>query len=400
MLNDRIVAEIVNLADHAPFYLYDGTQLEDSLNQLQKLSSVASIYYAMKANPHLEVVKSALRHTAISGIEIASVGEAETCLSAGEKSLEKVIYTGPGKTFDDLQFVIGNNVSLITIESLLEAHRINTIANRLGRVQDVLLRINTSLEIHGASKQLTSNTDPSAFGVDEEQAAFVLSQVNDLKNVCVRGIHTYSATGVLDARALGESISYSLDLFSKLRKETQISFDVLDLGGGFGVDYSGNSAFDVDTYEQLLRQHIFDYGLTDIKFFLELGRFIAAPMGYFVTPITDIKKSNRKKVVVCEAGTNAHKRPQVLDIKYPVDIIPLDLPNLYSLQNSVDNEYAKVVGPLCTSVDVLHPNIFLPSARVGDLLVMSKSGAYGYTMSPTKFLSNDKTKEFFLEEKI
>ncbi len=399
MIDERVAKMIDERAPQSPFFFYRGSKIQQTLDGLSALSADASIYYAVKANPYVPLIRAVGAHPSITGYEIASVGEAKEVLKSGETDLRRVIYTNPAKTVDDLKFVIGHNISCINLESMLEAHRISNIASSHGKVQDVLVRVNTNLEVHDAQVELTSPNEPSAFGIDEDQAIEAIARIAKLPGINLRGIHTYAATGILKPHVLVESVKYALNLSKLIEEKTRLSFDKLDVGGGFGVDYEGDSVFDVGAYHSLFRELIGTHNSANREIVLELGRHIVAEAGYFVATIVDIKKSRGMKVMTLDAGTNAHRRPYTLKKEYPIQIIPQHVPDVYDGQPAVHNEEVCIRGPLCTSADkvVIKPR-YINDARVGDLLVMSKAGAYGYSMSHKGFLSNDKITEMFIQE--
>ncbi|MFQ5518479.1 MAG: alanine racemase, partial [Mariprofundus sp.] len=144
-------------------YVYDTAAMSEKITALAAMMPVGvEIFYAMKANPHGEFLRAALEGGA-RGIEIASLGEAEKAVAAGF-SPDQLIYTGPGKSQEELSWAVKNSIRTVHIESLTEAHRLNAIAVTHGKTQDVLLRINADFDIHEA--QTTFSGGSKKFGVD------------------------------------------------------------------------------------------------------------------------------------------------------------------------------------------------------------------------------------------
>jgi len=374
--------------EHA-FFLYDADIIKKQISSLKALPANVDVFYAMKANPHDEIVRFALNSNILSGIEIASRGEAEKVLGHSN-FLDKVIYTGPSKRPDELSFVLNRDIQLINMESLTEAYRIQELART---PQQALLRVNANREIHGAATQMSSTNKPSAFGVLEEYAPEVIKQIKKLDKLNLAGIHIFSASGVLDAKILLDHIDYSFTLIKSLESETRSKFSTIDFGGGFGIDYSGHRIFDIDTFSSGLEELIGKHSMQDKRLILELGRYIVADSGYFCTKINDIKLSRGKKVIICTAGINAHKRPSVMKIEYPIDILPIEEKIIYPGQLICDHETVEIRGPICSEADYQSVNAFVPHAEIGDFVVMGKSGAYGLTMSQIEFLSHPRVKE-------
>ncbi len=388
---ERKIKEIESTGNHA-FFLYDLNRMTQQIDSLRSLPSNVEVYYAMKANPHPQVVAHILHHESIRGIEIASQGEAEKVLQH-TSSLENVMYTSPGKRPDEIAFVMKKQIGLINIESLTEAYRIEEIAER---PQRVLLRINTNREIHGAVTQMSSATHPSPFGISEEHISSTLKKIQELQRVNVKGFHIFSASGVLDAQALLNHIDYACALTRDLEEKVGRKFPILDFGGGIGIDYEGERTFDTATFSTGLQSLIDKHEMKDKRLIFELGRYLVADAGYFCTTINDIKESRGTKILICTAGINAHRRPQALKVNYSITILPLGKNYKYPDRLSCMNEQVQIRGPLCTEVDVLSPQASINHAELGDLVVMHKSGAYGLTMSSQDFLSHPHVPEFVI----
>ena len=376
------------------FYVYDLDQVRTQLDSLNLPKNV-KVYYAMKANDDYRILDTVLHHPRIEGIEIASRGEAEKVLNHKD-SLAEVVYTGPGKRPDELEFVLDKGIRFLNIESLTEAYRIQNLAKR---VQPVLLRLNTNKEIHGAATRMSTIDEPTPFGFPEDEALEVIKKIKSLNRLFLQGLHIFGASGVLEAKDLLDYTDYSLGLARKIEKDSHNNFPTLDFGGGLGVDYESKRKFDILFFSKGLELLIKKHKMQDKTLLFELGRYIVADSGYFCTKINDIKLSHGKKILVCTAGTNAHRRPYAMKINYPTEILNLGEKYLYDGQLSAKNESVQVRGPLCTMADVLSYNTYIKKAEIGDFVVQRKAGAYGADMSHKDFLSHDEVPEFVIGEK-
>jgi diaminopimelate decarboxylase len=376
-------------------YIYDTAPMRGKIEHLaQIMPQDVEVYYAMKANPHQAFLAAALESGA-KGIEIASLGEAKKAVAAGF-SPEQLIYTGPGKSPGELRWAVGQQIRTVHIESLAEAYRLNTIAAGLGKTQDVLLRINADFDIHEA--QTTFSGGSKKFGVDEEKLSDVLPQILALSHVNFRGLHVYAASGVLNVDDLLKNCELVFGMAEKIESEyTGVVCDIIDFGGGFGVDYLETGRdFDPQAYADGLKVLIANYGFGGRTFFLELGRFLAADSGWFCTQILDIKDSRGKKQVVCAGGINHFRRPAALAINHPLSIVRMQRLPLFKGQESVNNESVYFGGPLCTGADKLANNVFVKAAGIGDIAVFGLAGAYGLSMSNIEFLSHERPGEIVL----
>lgn len=375
------------------FYLYDLQPMEAKISHLKSLlPRSVEIFYAMKANPHPAFLDTALRSGA-SGVEIASIGEGQKALAAGFGA-SQIVFTGPGKSPEELKWAAGLGIRLVHIESLTEAYRLNGICSELGVRQDVLIRVNPNFHVHGA--QANFSGDSSKFGIDEGQFLEKLPQIVGLNNLRVRGLHVYSASGVLVEADLLENCRRVFQLASVVSEVYGYELcEVIDFGGGFGVDYLESGAdFSPSAYCEGLNALIDQYGYGKRKFVLELGRYLTADSGWYCSEILDIKTSLGIKQVICQGGSHHFRRPVALKINHPTAIVSMNTPPFFFDQEEVLNEKAFIGGALCNSADKLTAEpVTLQHARVGDIFVAGLAGAYGYSMSHLDFLSHERPAE-------
>jgi len=373
-------------------YVYETSAMRRHITCFSRIMPAGvEVFYAMKANPHAAFLAAA-RESGARGIEIASLGEAEKAVAAGFSS-DQLIYTGPGKSPEELRWAVEKGIRTVHIESLTEAHRLNTIAAELGKSQDILLRINADFDIHEA--QTTFSGGSKKFGVDEEKLSTILPQILALKQLNFHGLHVYAASGVLNVADLLKNCELVFGMAKQIEADyAGVVCDIIDFGGGFGVDYleSGHD-FDPQAYADGLADLISEYGFEGRTFFLELGRYLAADSGWFCTEVLDIKESRGKKQVICAGGINHFRRPAALAINHPLSIIQMGVDKLFDGQESVSNEAVYFGGPLCTGADKLANNVLLESVEVGDIAVFGLAGAYGLSMSNVEFLSHERPQE-------
>lgn len=368
-------------------YLYHLAPMHKKINLLKNIMPAGlEVFYAMKANPHPAFLQAALTAN-VTGIEIASLGEANKAIAAGF-SPTQLIFTGPGKSMEELTWCVENNIRTIHIESLVEAFRIQHICESQDKKQDILLRINANFDIHDA--QTTFSGGSKKFGIDEEQLDVALPQILALKHLNFRGLHVYAASGVLDVGDLLHNCQLVFDLTQRIEQNyAGVSCDIIDFGGGFGVDYLEEGVdFDPQAYADGLQRMINQYGFAGRHFVLELGRWLAADCGWFCSEIIDIKTSRGKKQVVCAGGINHFRRPAALTINHPMGIVQLHKTKLFAAQESIAQEKVYFGGPLCTSADKLANDVYIEKANVGDIAVFGLAGAYGLSMSNNGFLSH------------
>ena len=378
-------------------YIYDTKPMRQKIAHLQAIMPQGvEVFYAMKANPHPAFLQAALE-SKVEGIEIASLGEAKKAIDAGFHA-NQLIYTGPGKSPEELRWCVEQGIRTVHIESLTEAYRLHQICYEYQRSQDVLLRINADFDIHEA--QTTFSGGSKKFGVDEEKLDDVLPEILSLEHLNFRGLHVYAASGVLKFEDLLKNCQLVFQLTQKIEANYPgVRCDIIDFGGGFGVDYlETGDDFDPQAWANGLALMIADYAFEGRHFELELGRYLAADSGFFCTEILDIKDSRGKKQVICAGGINHFRRPAALGINHPMSIVWMNRPKLHAYQEQVRNERVYFGGPLCTGADKLANDVAIGAADVGDIAVFGLAGAYGLSMSNQEFLSHPHPEEIVLTD--
>jgi len=376
-------------------YVYETSAMRRHITCFSRIMPAGvEVFYAMKANPHAAFLAAA-KESGARGIEIASLGEAEKAVAAGFTS-DQLIYTGPGKSPEELRWAVEKGIRTVHVESLTEAHRLNAIAAELGETQDILLRINADFDIHEA--QTTFSGGSKKFGVDEEKLVTILPQILALESLNFRGLHVYAASGVLNVADLLKNCELVFAMAKQIEADyAGVVCDIIDFGGGFGVDYlEQGHDFDPQAYADGLAELIKEYAFEGRTFFLELGRYLAADSGWFCTEVLDIKESRGKKQVICAGGINHFRRPAALAINHPLSIIRMGVEKLFDGQESVLQESVYFGGPLCTGADKLANNVALEAVDVGDIAVFGLAGAYGLSMSNIEFLSHERPQEIII----
>jgi diaminopimelate decarboxylase len=379
-----------------PLFLYDGRVLDGQYDALRKaLPARFSIYYSIKANPALPVVKHFLGRGC--GIEIASAGEFRGALEAG-CAPEKILFAGPGKSQAELELVLSHGIGEIHMESLTEASRIASICRHQGRRASVAIRINPAEEAEGGAMRMGGR--PAPFGMDEEILDQVLDAVLAEPELNLCGIHLFTGTQILDASVLIHQYRHGIGLAKRVAARIGRPLKTLDFGGGLGIPYFPHETeLDLhalaDGLKKLCAEVDVDPSFAGTQFLVEPGRFLAGEAGIYVVRITDIKLSRGKKFLIVNGGMNHHLAAsgnlgQTIKRNYPIALL--------GKLKAPAKEVVDIVGPLCTPLDTLARGIMLPHAEIGDLVGIFQSGAYGKTASPLGFLSHPEPVEVFLHK--
>jgi diaminopimelate decarboxylase len=364
-----------------PLYVYDGDKI---LSQFQKLKSIIpegfEIFYSMKANPLLGICQ--LFKDLNSSIEVASSGELYTALAAGF-SPDKIIFTSPGKSYDELEYAVNEKIYSINVESIAEAQIINQIAAKKNQQVNISIRINPDFDVPGSSIKMAGV--PTQFGIDEINLSEVFDSLLLLPNLNIIGIHIYTGTQALSAQNILLSMEQIISLALELSENYKFPLKFLDIGGGFGIPYfRGESDLSLECLKEGFCQiwDKFKERLAQTQVAVESGRFLMAESGLYLVKVLYKKECKGSKFIVCDGGSNQHASSAFLGRH-----IRSNFP-MHVLHKSALEEEVNVVGPLCTPTDILGQKVMLPAIVQGDVIAIEKSGAYGFTQSPGAFLSH------------
>lgn len=375
---DRLAARVGS----TPFFAYDRAIISAHVRALRSvLPHEIDLHYAMKANPMPAVVQMMVG--LVDGLDLASAGEMKVALDAGADPAE-MSFAGPGKRPIELRQAVAAGVT-INLESPHELDAILAAGKELGVKPRVAVRVNPDFELKASGMKMAGG--PKQFGVDAEQVPDVLAELGR-HPIEFRGFHVYSGSQNLKAEALCDAQRKTLELAVRLAQSAPAPVRMLNLGGGFGVPYfPGDQSLDLLPVIENLRAVAADarVRLPEAKLMIELGRYLVAHGGVYVTRIVDRKISRGHVFLVTDGGLNHHLAAsgnfgQVIRKNYPALI--------GNRADAPAEEEASIVGPLCTPLDLLGDHLRLPRAEVGDFACVLLSGAYGYTSSPLQFLSH------------
>ena len=394
VIDKKIIKNIYK--DDVPIYLYDLDAIKENIDNISNyMPSNFLLYYAIKANPNKHILKYIKSNKNISGFEVASSGELKKALHYYKN--KNILFTGPGKTESELREAIIQGIKLINVESVIEAIRINKIAIEEGITGvDVLLRINLDYRIENAAENMGGMS--TKFGIDECNLNTSIKSIQKLNRINIKGIHVFSASGILDYM---DAILYANQVFklSEYIEKKYFKIEYIDLGGGFGVDYTdGNQKFDTIKYFEEMNKLIKKYDYYDKKIVLELGCYLVANCGYYLSKIIDIKSSKGYKHIIISGGLN-HIPTATLNGKHPFTIINMGEKKLYNKQIKVSDEIADIDGPLCTAEDKVLWSVYIKHANIGDVVVIKQAGAYCYSAAWLEFLSHPYPYEIIYSKK-
>jgi diaminopimelate decarboxylase len=380
--------------DHGtPFYLYHGEMVSERVRRVREALGT-EVSYSVKANPSLGVCQL-IASEREAGAEVASSGELAVARAAGFEP-EDIVFAGPGKTDDELGRAVDEGIFAVNVESVNEIDRLASIAREAGRTIGVGLRINPEAQLMGSGMRMGGTV--GQFGMDQAELGEAVRKTLNRPELVLRGVHVYTATQVFEVEPLLEHCRNILEISLSAADLAGHPLEMIDFGGGFGVPYFEKMAeFDLDGFAEgfrgLLASYRTDPRLAGCRYLFELGRYLVADAGVYVTRAVDVKKTRGKTFVVTDGGMNHHltatgNMGQVFRKAYP-------LLNLTRMEG-VPEEGIAVAGPCCTPLDVFGNNITLATPEAGDLIGVFYSGAYGYSASNLGFLSHPSPAEVLL----
>jgi diaminopimelate decarboxylase len=382
------MVEVAAATNVTPAFVYDLGIVRDKIASLRAaLPSNVGIHFAMKANPLPEMVSAIV--PLVDGIDIASGGELPIALAAGATHIS---FAGPGKRDDELEAAIRAGVTL-NLESQGEADRAVSIAQQLDIRPKLAVRVNPDFSLKGSGMKMGGGA--AAFGVDAERVVPLVQKLI-AAGADWRGFHIFAGSQALDNEAIAETQAATVVLADRLATEIGVTPPLVNIGGGFGIPYFANEKpVDLDVIGTRLAETLAKRSvqLRDSRFAVELGRWLVGECGVYLTRIIDRKESRGETFLVTDGGLHHQLAASgnfgtVVRRNYPIAIASkLDAPA---------TETANVVGCLCTPLDKLGDQVFLPHADVGDVIAVFMAGAYGASASPSAFLGHGPAQEVII----
>jgi diaminopimelate decarboxylase len=350
-------------------WVYDAATFDARAKSLTRAfaASWARPCYAVKANTNPTLLARAHGHGL--GAEVSSGGELVLALAAGFDPAH-VILNGNGKTTAELDLAIAKGIGHVSADSTAELARLEAAAARVGRTQRVLLRVNPDVDPH-THPYIATGLKESKFGMTPIEALAACARARSFPHLVIGGLHVHIGSQLVDLEPLTAALTEALEIVDAGRA-SGAPLDVLDMGGGFGIDYEGGAdAFPLDAYARRVQEAIAGRNLFAM---VEPGRYVAGAAGALVARVLDVKKGPARTFVVLDVAMNDLLRPSLYDAFHR--LAPLKEPAPGAPTHTVD-----VVGPICETGDYLARGRAVPALATGDGVALLDAGAYGYTMS-------------------
>ncbi len=359
----RIAAEV-----GTPVYCYSSTGIEHQATRFLKAfaDQPASIHYAVKANSNLAVIRLLAKLGV--GADVVSEGELRRALAAGVPA-QKIVFSGVGKSAEEMEFALGRDIFQINVESEPELRLLSAVASRMGKTARIALRVNPDVDARTHAKISTGKKE-NKFGIEIDRAQEIYRLAADLPGISPQGIAVHIGSQLTRLSPFDLAFQRVAELVRQLRAEG-MTVSQLDLGGGIGISYRGEVPPDPVDYAQLVKR--VTAGL-DVSLAFEPGRYIVGNAGILVSRILYVKQGLSRRFVIQDAAMNDLIRPSLYEAWH--EIVPVKEPAAGVSLDAVD-----IVGPVCETGDTFATERPLSPVESGDLLAILSAGAYGATMS-------------------
>ena len=372
--DERLFAENVDVTALAgkvgtPFYVYSAATLRRHVRVMREAFAGIEtlVAYAMKANSNQAVLTLLGREGA--GADVVSGGELERAIAAGIPA-GKVVFSGVGKTVAEMKRGLELGILCFNLESEPELERLSDVAQSMGKVAPVSVRINPDVDA-GTHAKISTGKKENKFGIPYARAREVYARIADLPNVEAVGVDMHIGSQLTDLEPFGTAFGLMAELVKALKADGHAITHV-DVGGGLGIPYNvDETAPPLPTaYAAVVREKIGQLGCTLV---IEPGRLLVGNAGILVTKVEYVKEGSTNFVIV-DAAMNDLIRPTLYEAHH--DVVPVNHSNLAPIT-------ADIVGPVCETGDYLAKARTMPGVKEGDLLSVMSAGAYGAVMAST-----------------
>lgn len=367
-----------------PCFVYSDLSISRNFEEIRDVFSddKKSIYYSVKANSSLSILK--LLSSLGSGFDIVSMGELDRVIKIGADP-KKIVYSGVGKSEKDIKRSIELGIYCINVESFSELERIKKIASELKIKAPVAIRVNPNID-PGSHEYISTGLESTKFGINLKNMMDAFIYADEAEYIDLIGIDYHIGSQIETLDPFIEAVSSVAKIIKELKKK-DINLELIDMGGGLGIDYEGNKVPSMKEYGNALIKAIKDNNLEEYKIILELGRSIVGNAGYLLTKVEYIKRDSEKNYVIVDAGMDNLIRPALYGAWHNIICASID---------SNEEILCDVVGPVCECADFLGKDRKL-SVSQDDILIITSCGAYASSMA-SNYNSRPKPPEVMIKK--
>ncbi|MDC3125291.1 diaminopimelate decarboxylase [Candidatus Pelagibacter sp.] len=368
--NKKLIIEKIRVQSLAqrfgtPAYCYSYSKLKENINNFKRNFKSFSplICFSVKSNTNLNIIKEIKKFGL--GADVVSKGELMLALKAGMNP-NKIVFSGVGKTNEEISFAIEKKILLINAESKSEIHEINKIAKRKKKTVQVGIRLNPNTDAK-TLKQISTGKSENKFGVNSKTFCELVNYCKNSKNVRLQCLSVHIGSQILDHKPYERM----LKAVSNIMNKTKYKFKFVDLGGGMGISYSDKiKKLNYKKYNLAIKNFLKKH---DTKIIFEPGRSIVGNTGTLVSKIIYIKDGGAKKFIILDAAMNDLMRPALYGAVHK--ILPVNK------SDSISGNIYEFVGPICESTDKFVTLKKFQKLKEKDFIAICDVGAYGMSLS-------------------
>ncbi len=369
-INRKLTIEKVSIQNIAkkygtPAYCYSYNQLKENINNFKKNFNSFSplVCFAVKSNTNINLIREIKKFG--FGADVVSIGELMLAIKAGINP-KKIVFSGVGKTSNEISYAINKNILLINAESKSEIIEINKIAKLKNRKVNIGIRLNPNTDAKTLS-QISTGKKENKFGVNNKTFIEILDYCKNSKNIDLKCLSVHIGSQILDHKPFEKM----LKVISKILNKNNHKFEFIDLGGGMGISYGDNNKkLNYKKYNFAIKNFLKKH---KAKIIFEPGRSIVGNIGTLISRIIYIKDSGTKNFVILDAAMNDLMRPALYGANHKI------LPSIKINKNS--KKIYEFVGPICESTDKFKTSKKFQELNEKDLVVICDVGAYGMSLS-------------------
>lgn len=355
-----------------PFYLYRLNLLEQTLDACQKAAKKYSyhVHYALKANADAKVLQTISSHG--FGADCVSGNEIFAAIQNGFDT-SKVAFAGVGKSDEEINIGLDNDIFTFNVESLEEIKVINELAGLKGKTAQLALRINPNVHAD-THKYITTGLEENKFGINRNDLPKLVEILKDLKSVKLTGLHFHIGSQITDLTPF-KNLCNRVNEVQEWFISQHIHINHINVGGGLGIDYAHPDTKSIVDFEKFFA--VFNEFLNLLphqELHFELGRSITGQMGDLITKVLYIKEGNATNFAILDAGMTELIRPALYQAFHKIE-------NLSTPISKENTTYYDVVGPICESSDSFGKRVALSPTKRGDIIAIRSAGAYGEVMA-------------------
>lgn len=365
-----------------PVIIYDLDIIKERIQWIQSWKKLGKLHFAVKANFNMEILKFIKAMNC--GADVVSLGEIKRAIEAGFTAGD-IIFSGVGKSREELTWAIENDIYQINAESMSEIKKISEIAKKLNKTVYLGLRVNPEVDAE-THKSISTALKDSKFGLEFAVAKEAIQYITTNSLLKLKALSFHLGSQIMNVNVFEKALDVMKPFYSEAKKICP-ELERFDLGGGVGIDYKDADSFeDQKRWESL--QEIFDRELKDFKaiYLLEIGRFLVARCGVMISRVEIIKKTHTKNFLILDAGMTHIMRPALYGAYH--QILPLKL-------RPGSSQKFDIVGPICESTDILGEDRELTSIEEDDFVAICDVGAYGSVMA-SRYNLRDEAVEIIL----